>query len=385
MSSVVYVHVGTPKSGTTFLQQVLWSQRALAAEQGVVLPLEHFNNHYWATLDVRGLAGKEPHPTEAMGAWDRLSSAALADPAPRALISHELFAGASDTQARRAMERFGAAEVHLVVTARDLVRQVTAEWQEHVKHRSTSTLSEFVANLRERAEDRSGWFWRVQDVAGIIDRWGKSVPAERIHIVTLPPSGGPPGLLWERFARLLGLEPGSFDTTSQRQNTSLGLAQTELLRQVNLALGDRLPVPGPYPGVAKDVLAHKILAAQAGLPLQLDDHDVAYAVATSQLMVAELSELDVDIVGSLGELISVAPTDTEARAEVTTDQLADSAIAAIADLLAVMSEREKAGRETKALVTDLKSHPFRTAVSQAADTRPSLQKAKSTWGKFTGR
>ena len=37
----VFLHIGEPKTGTTFLQQVMWSNRAELAAQGVVLPGHH--------------------------------------------------------------------------------------------------------------------------------------------------------------------------------------------------------------------------------------------------------------------------------------------------------------------------------------------------------
>ena len=157
-------------------------------------------------------------------------------------------------------------EVHVVLTARDLLRQLSAEWQEHVKHRSTLRFDEFVASVREQAPSRSGWFWRVQDYVGLANRWGEGLPPSRVHVVTVPPAGAPQGLLWRRFAGLLGLEPDSFDTSTSRANTSLGLEQAELLRRVNVALGDRLALPGPYPVVVKQVLAHKVLAGRPGSP-----------------------------------------------------------------------------------------------------------------------
>ncbi len=156
-------------------------------------------------------------------------------------MSHELFAAANAVQARRATSSFGSGvEVHVVLTVRDLLRQLSAEWQEHVKHRSTQRFDEFVASVREGAPSRTGWFWQVQDYVGLVDRWGEGLPPSRVHVVTVPPAGAPPGLLWDRFAGLLGLDPDSFDTSTSRANTSLGLEQAEVLRRVNLALGDRL-------------------------------------------------------------------------------------------------------------------------------------------------
>ena len=58
----MFLHVGSPKTGTTFLQDVLWSQREAAGEQGLLLPGERFHDHFLATLDVRGLAEDPIYP-----------------------------------------------------------------------------------------------------------------------------------------------------------------------------------------------------------------------------------------------------------------------------------------------------------------------------------
>src|SRR4051794_3964247 len=152
----VFLHVGSPKTGTTFLQDVLWSQRATAREQGLLLPGERFHDHFLATLDVRGLADDPTYPERARGMWDRLVTEAVAWDG-NVLISHELFAGATAEQAQRAVAAFAArADVHVVVTARDHVRQISAEWQEHVKHRSDATFGTFVRDVRAD-QARTSW------------------------------------------------------------------------------------------------------------------------------------------------------------------------------------------------------------------------------------
>jgi hypothetical protein len=294
--------VGSPKTGTTFLQEVLWSQRRTAAEQGLLLPLEKFADHYLASLDVRGLAGRKEHPARAVGIWDRLVAETLTWPGTT-LVSHELFASATAAQAAAAIASFGPdTEVHVVLTVRDLVRQIPAEWQEHVKHRSTATMPDFVHDLR--ADERgTSWFWRVQDFADVAARWGATLPPSRVHVVTVPPAGADPGTLWHRFATLLGLDPDSFDTEQSRANTSLGVEQSELLRLVNAELGDRVRLPGPYPVVVKNVLAHRILAGRKGTRLALDADATEYAVRRSAEIAERLRQMDVDVVGDLDDLV----------------------------------------------------------------------------------
>ncbi len=300
MARRIFLHVGSPKTGTTFLQQVLWSQKQLAAEQGLLLPLEAFFDHYLATLAVRDIEPQPQDAARAAGVWGRIVEATH-DWDGEVLVSHELFAPATEEQAQRAIAAFGPdAEVHLVLTVRDLVRQIPAEWQEHVKHRSTASFDEFVTDLRR--EDPRTWFWQVQDFTDVLRRWGSTLPASHVHVVTVPAAGQPTSLLWERFAGLLGLDPATFTTTGQRANTSLGFEQAELLRRVNAALGDRLPLPGPYAPDVKSMFAERVLPQQPGTKLALAGDGLDYALGRSGRLAEQIAGLGVDVVGDLAEL-----------------------------------------------------------------------------------
>lgn len=302
MARRIYLHVGSPKTGTTFLQEVLWSQKERAQEQGLLLPLESFFDHYLATLAVREIQPQPQDVERATGVWGRVVEAAH-DWDGDVLVSHELFAPATAEQAQRAIAAFGpAAEVHLVLTVRDLVRQIPAEWQEHVKHRSTATFDEFVTDLRR--EDTRTWFWQVQDFADVLRRWGSTLPASRVHVVTVPPAGQPSTLLWERFAGLLGLDPPTFTTTGLRANTSLGYEQAELLRRVNAELGEeRLPLPGPYAPDVKSMFAERVLPRQPGTRLVLAGDGLDYAVKRSEQIARQIADLGVEVIGRLDELV----------------------------------------------------------------------------------
>lgn len=386
MRARVFLHVGSPKTGTTFLQNVLWEQREIAREQGLLLPAERFNDHYLATLDVRGLAADPVYPRRARGMWERIADEAAAWDGT-VLISHELFAGADADQARHALSLLAdRAEVHVVVTARDLVRQISAEWQEHVKHRATAGFGEFVAGLRHDT-GRTSWFWQVQDFAGVLARWGAGLPPERLHVVTVPQPGTDPAVLWDRFASLIGLEPTSFDIRLERSNTSLGLEQAELLRRVNVELGDRLPLPGPYPAVVKNVLAHQVLEPRPGTRLVLSADDAAFAAAESHAIADRLRELGADVVGDLDELVPAAPGATEGEAYVVppAERLLDESVAAIADLLVVLNERRTALERARDVVETARQKPVRFAMVQAAEERPLLRKARGAYRRVKER
>ncbi|KAA1427126.1 hypothetical protein [Nocardioides antri] len=389
MRSRVFLHVGSPKTGTTFLQDVLWAQRSTAEEEGLLLPGKWFNDHFLATLDVRGLAEEAHYPPQAQGMWERLVAEASAWDGS-ALISHELFAGADAEQARRAMEAFGeGVEVHVVVTARDLVRQIAAEWQEHVKHRSAATFGDFVRGVRDDHAHTS-WFWQVQDYASVLERWGATLPREHVHVVTVPPSGSDPTILWDRFAQLLGVDPAAFDTELERSNSSLGAEQAELLRRVNIELGDRLPLPGPYPLVVKNVLAHRVLEPRPGTRLTLGAADQEFAADASRAVADRLDALGVDVVGDLADLVPTAggaahePGDEGYALPSDATLLAES-VATIADLLVVLNERRAAQQRADDVVTTAREKPVRFALVQASENRPALRRMRGAYRALKAR
>lgn len=339
MAKRIFLHVGTTKSGTTFLQKVLRAHRRQLRDQGLLLPGPSVNQVYAACLDVREEPHRLPDPGAASGAWNRLVDQMTAWPGD-ALISHELFAPASSEQATRAIASLQGAEVHLVVTARDLVRAVPAEWQEHLKHRSVLTFTEFVHEVRSDLErgpfSPNGYhFWDEQNLPALVSRWGGSLPAGQVHLVTVPRSGTPRNVLWERYSALLGIEGEGFDLSLGRVNSSLGAQQAELLRRVNADLGSRLPLPGSYTQSVKGVLARQILANRPGTAFGLQGDDHAFAVARARTTVEELRDLHPDVVGDLDELL---PDDqpepgVSGTAEVSLEVLLDEAVQALIEVL----------------------------------------------------
>src|SRR3954468_18051532 len=157
----VLVHVGAPKTGTSFVQDVLWLNRESLAEQGILYPAHRFDAHFLAALDLMELhwGGLE---RQAVGAWDRLADQVRAWRGT-AIVSHEILATASRTQVARALASLstGDTEIHVVLSARDLVRQIPAEWQENVKHRRMTPYAEFIDDLQDprRPLGGAGWVW----------------------------------------------------------------------------------------------------------------------------------------------------------------------------------------------------------------------------------
>ncbi len=118
----VYLHVGPPKTGSTYLQDVLWRNRPLLRSRGVALPGSRSADHFYAALDLRGIRFGGYDNPQVSGAWERLSEQALRSSAgssasrslSKAVISHEVLAGADEEQIMRAVASFAPASACVV-------------------------------------------------------------------------------------------------------------------------------------------------------------------------------------------------------------------------------------------------------------------------------
>jgi hypothetical protein len=336
--SRVFLHIGEPKTGTTFLQQVMWRNRAELAAQGVVLPGHHPQDHYRASQDLRGIPKLATDPAGSWtGEWEILAREAR-QAAKVAVISHELFSAADAEQADRAVRSLHPAEVHIVLTVRDMATLLPAEWQETVKHRNARQWEDWLGDVIDREsldpDRRQWWFWRVHDTMAILGIWSRQLPAERVHVIMTPPRGSDHGLLWQRFASLTGIGPGSVDLTRARPNASLGMAETEFLRRLNQALPGEVP-DWFYMWNVKEAVAHRALAARPrGGQLVIPADRDAWAKEQAETLVAGLRDAGYDLIGDLDELQPRPAAEPAASpADPPAEQVLDAAVAAAAALV----------------------------------------------------
>ena len=341
----VFLHIGEPKTGTTFLQQVMWRNRDAVAAQGVVLPGHHPQDHFRASQDLRGIQKLASDPAGSWtGEWDILATQARQ--APRiAVISHELFSAADSAQAEHAVRSLEPAEVHIVITVRDMASLLPAEWQETVKHRNSRAWEDWLADVIDREstspDRRQWWFWRVHDTLAICDLWSQYVPADRVHLLTNPPREAGPELLWQRFAALLEVDPDSVDVTRARANTSLGMPEIEFLRRLNAELSTEVP-DWFYMWNIKEALAHQTLAARPVTGrLVLPEERLGWAKEQADTLIAGMRASSYDVVGDLEELLPRQSAQLPASpGEHSAEQVLDAAVQSAAAL--VLNQYRKA-------------------------------------------
>ena len=300
MARRVFLHIGTPKSGTTYLQSLWWHNQLALAEQHLRLPGGSADVQFCAGAVVRANSGVlETMTQEQRGAWDRVVSDVGAW-RHDALISQEQLVETSREGAAAALARLGevADEVHLVITARDLVRQVPSAWQQRVKHGSATTLRRFFSRVAK--DDPSFNFWLHQDVPRILERWAVDLLPERVHVVPLPRPGADPGLLWRRTCGLLGIDDAGLSLDAPVANETLAPAEIAFLRGVN----------AHFPHAHLDVaLSRRVRgfmeprlgrASPARIALPPDMH--AWLVERGNRMVDELATAPWQVVGDLDDL-----------------------------------------------------------------------------------
>jgi hypothetical protein len=262
-----------------------------------------------------------------VGAWDRLVEYLRSWPG-RSVISCELLATATPEQVERALGSLDFAEVHVVCTARALDRQIPSVWQENVKTGQVTSFPDLCAALRTgEPVETSELFWDYQDLTAILRTWAGSLPPERVHVVTVPRDGSD---VWPRFADLLGVDDSRLGR-AHRENSSLGMAEVELLRRLNVALEVDW---AQYAAVVKDQLANEVLAARPGsrrIPIGVDER--VWVGKQAQRFVDEIREAGYHVVGDLADLLPGEEGWETGFPEPSDGELLDAAVDALARLV----------------------------------------------------
>jgi hypothetical protein len=395
----IFVHVGEPKTGTTYLQQLMFSNQRALARQGVILPGTRPRYHFRATQDLRGVV---PEPSDPLapfeGAWDKLVAEALA--APRVgLVTHELLSSVTEKQADRAVASFGAAEVHIVISVRDFASLLPAEWQETIKNRNTTTYEAWLTRVIDHEsvdpDRRRWWFWKVHDTLEILRIWGRHIPPERIHVITVPPRGSAPTVLWDRYSKVVGIDPKAVDTSAAKSNSSLSVPQIELIRRMNLAIPGEMP-DWFYMHFVKGTLAHNAFAdrpepaQRLGLPAEREE----WALNAADALVTALASSGYEIVGDLKEL---RPAETNAVQPLpqTTDEagIAESGVIAVTAVLSelqqttlqFMAKNPDAVPESWLQVRKVPRGPVKNFIVEMSERHRSMHALRSGWWRIANK
>jgi hypothetical protein len=310
MSRVVHLHVGAPKTGTTYLQDRLMLNAESLALHGVTIPTKNrFVDadlfHFRAALDLLGQDwGGDPGHAE--GSWDAMVRRVRRAPGA-SIVSHEILAAAKPDKIAKAMNDLSGCEVHVVYSARDLGRQLPAAWQESIKQGRKWTFRRFL-NKVERGET---WFQKALDLPTVLNNWSVGLPPERVHVVTVP-HGRAHNELWHRFAEAFSIDAAWAPKDSERANRSLGIAETQLIRRLNRRLELTVRREQTYDALIRELLAQRELVSRESIPVRLPPGRYDWAEEQADLWIDWLKGSGVHVVGDTDDLRPRRPVDDAA-------------------------------------------------------------------------
>lgn len=339
--TTVCLHLGCFKTGTSHLQRTMTANREALRDAGVLWPGSTYGDQVdWAHYVKSGTS-------KARGDWERVVQDIDAWDGPMAVVSMEFLSLADSSGVSRAMQSLSNHRLRVVLTARDLGRVVPAQWQESVQHRHEWSYLEYLDGVTRGNRETSKahrHFWRRHDWPGILSTWREASPDD-LNLLVVPPTGTPRGLLWERFASVIGVQADQY-VEPEAVNESLGAASAEVLRFAARSLN-----AGSYSEAAvrvkKQVLAKTLMAARkADEPaLALPPEWEGWAKDTTELLLDRIRTLAPTLIGDLEEL---RPRFGPFRGEVVTDPSAlpvEQLLAAAGDgLMGMCAELARNGK-----------------------------------------
>lgn len=326
MAERVVLHVGAMKSGTSYVQRLLVTNKETLAGRGVLFPGSSWRTQVRAVADVLERKRVVAQPPE--GAWQSLVDE-LAAWEGTGIVSMEFLGPAGPAKIERVVSSFPPGTVHVIVTARDLARNVPAMWQETLKNGRHRSFDDYVDAIRDSERGPGLGFWREQGLVRMCRRWMNAVGAAQVTLVTLPGPGSPPEALWQRFAAAAGVEPAGMEQPPPA-NESLGAVSAEVLRQLNVLL-DGMDY-GDYAPLVKHQLAQRILGPRRREEPAVGFDPPDWLLDRARRMVSSLRELGVRVEGDLDDLTPVPVRGVDPRT-VDDGERADAAIAALAGLV----------------------------------------------------
>jgi hypothetical protein len=312
------VHIGTMKSGTTYLQNVL-----LGFDQ-------QLRSAGWLYPDSRQIPGEVPSHERALGglvgsaipwvtparqasrrpAWERLRAASADWPGP-VLLSAEALAVMDEAGIETLLRALPASRFRIVLTGRDLGRVLPSSWQQHVRNGRTDSYHDYLDAIRLARETPQSapanhTFWRSYGLPDVVARWRAGPGVEEVILVTVPRSA-PPEQLWHRFREGAGLPSSIPDEPPAVPRVLAHVGATAAEALIVEALVRRMEADGvpveQRAATARRVMVDTLLGrADRGSPLRLPAGWLDEVRRWAREDMDSLRALDVAVVGSLDDL-----------------------------------------------------------------------------------
>lgn len=327
MAARLLLHIGTQKSGTTYLQRVLQSLAPQLRETGVLYPTRiggktEVYNHEAAAY---GLLGRDSFPwvPEHRAAAQEAVWARLVEQvngwSGTAIISGEALSVISASAASTLVGALNVPETHVIITARDLGRVLPSSWQQHIRNGRGTAFGAYLRQLAQRrgtgnaAQRAENWegdpdqtFWRAYAIGSLVSRWAPL--ARSVTVVTVPRKSDNPHELWQRFVQALDLTESlpQIPPAIDKLSANIGITEPEAL--VLAGLNRQAALTDTDEPVLRSMRAHIVRAgfaprSERGNPVRLPADWIDTVRTWAGEDVAELQETTARIVGPVDDLL----------------------------------------------------------------------------------
>jgi len=330
----ILLHIGVHKTGTTAIQDALAHARP---------ELSQWNVHYPGTAQAhRKVAssamnrrlgwqvGGAPAPDPAV--WENFVQRAKAF-SGITVCSSEFFAESDDATAGQIIERIGVANVHVVITLRNLGKILPSAWQQILKSGYEHGYVHWLENvvLSDKKEPKSEVFWARHRHDIVVERWARLVGKDRVTVVVVDDTNRDG--IFQDFENLLGLPEGSLLKHRRRSlNRSMTAAESELLRSLNETLGGgkgwRPYGNAAHNGLIKGIVEGRTPGADEQ-KLQTPQWALDIAARYAATYVAAIKASGVNVMGDIELLGAHLKGPTEVKDDAVKDIALGAAVAAI--------------------------------------------------------
>jgi len=238
MPKKVFIHVGFHKTGTTAIQQSLFSHSEELKKAGFQYATNKRRaNHRqaWALTERywgwKNRGGKKTPISE----WTQHLKI-LKSKKYNSILSSEFFSELNDVQLNRLAADLRDFQVEVIFTIRSLSRILASSYQQYLKYGIKASYEEWLRDIFQNTgkSKLSPTFWKRHQHYIVIARWAKAFGSQNIHLVVVDESE--PDFLFDSFNEILQLPTGTLSEVKDLgTNRSLNFAEISLLLAINRA------------------------------------------------------------------------------------------------------------------------------------------------------
>lgn len=224
-------HVGTMKSGTTYLQSILQKNKSQLLANGWRYPGKRLNQQH-AVYDL--VPNSVPWNVPASGKRDGKLASGLAEQINKRadesiVISAEVLSCLDEAGIQQIVKTFGKPD-KVVFTIRSLSKVIPSAWQQYIKGGGKLSLDKFVDKMEQDRASLDG-MWKIYAYGNQVKQWSKVAPVSSIIV----PNTGVKEELGKLFFEALELNSDNINLNikNTESNLSLGYEISEILRFLN--------------------------------------------------------------------------------------------------------------------------------------------------------